>query len=162
MGKSEPVIRPWRDADADEVSALIARTLRESNAKDYPPEYIEQNVGAFTPEFLRSRTWCHMYVVEESGKLIGCGGIAPYYGKRTESILLSVFVHPGHQGRGLGRRLVETLENDEFALRAERIEVPASITACEFYRALGYDHKGGVKQLDEEQHYPLEKFRAVQ
>ena len=39
------------------------------------------------------------------------------------------------------------------------IEVPASITAVNFYRKLGYDYKNGVDHLDEEQIYRLEKFR---
>ena len=42
---------------------------------------------------------------------------------------------------------------------AERIEIPASITAVEFYRGLGYDFKGGIRELDGEGHYRLEKFR---
>ena len=37
-----------------------------------------------------------------------------------------------------------------------------SITSTEFYRKFGYDFKYGVKELDEEGHYRLEKFRGVQ
>lgn len=54
---------------------------------------------------------------------------------------------------------METLEKDEFFLRAKRIEIPASITALDFYKKFGYDHKDGLAELDEEQHYKLEKFR---
>ena len=42
---------------------------------------------------------------------------------------------------------------------AERIEIPASITAVEFYRKKRYEYKNGLKELDDEQHYRLEKFR---
>ena len=55
--------------------------------------------------------------------------------------------------------MIKTLEQDEFALRAKRIEIPASITACAFYRKLGYDYKNGVNQTDEEGLFRLEKFR---
>lgn len=37
------------------------------------------------------------------------------------------------------------------------MEIPASITAVEFYRKFGYDYKNGKKELDEEHHYRLEK-----
>lgn len=47
-------------------------------------------------------------------------------------------------------------------LRANRIEIPASITAIEFYKKQGYDYKNGVKELDDEGHYRLEKFKALQ
>lgn len=54
--------------------------------------------------------------------------------------------------------LSNTLEQDEFYARATRIEIPASITATEFYRKFGYDYKNGVKELDEKQLYRLEKL----
>lgn len=44
-------------------------------------------------------------------------------------------------------------------LKAKRIEVLASITGCEFYRKMGYDFKNVIKELDEEKHYRIEKFR---
>ena len=53
----------------------------------------------------------------------------------------------------------ETLEKDEYALRAKRIEVAASITGLEFYRKMGYDYKNGVDVPDEELLYRLEKHR---
>lgn len=43
-------------------------------------------------------------------------------------------------------------------MRADRIEIPASITALEFYKKQGYDYKNRVKELDDESYYRLEKF----
>ena len=48
-------IRPFREGDAEAVSALIARTLRESNIRDYPPEYIEREVQALGAAEIRKR-----------------------------------------------------------------------------------------------------------
>ena len=64
-----------------------------------------------------------------------------------------------YQGKGIGRQIIQTLEKDEFFLRAKRIEIPASITAVEFYRKMGYDYKNGNNKIDEEHLYRLEKFR---
>ena len=36
--------RRFETADAQEVSALIIKTLRITNIKDYSPEYIEKDV----------------------------------------------------------------------------------------------------------------------
>ena len=55
--------------------------------------------------------------------------------------------------------IMETLENDEYFLRAKRVEIPASITACEFYKKMGYTYKNGIDVVDEEQLFRLEKFR---
>lgn len=80
-------------------------------------------------------------------------------GSTTESILLTIFVLPEYQGKGIGRMIIQTLEQDEYFLRANRIEIPASITAVEFYRKMGYDYKNGVKESDDEQVIRLEKYR---
>ncbi|MBO5220027.1 MAG: GNAT family N-acetyltransferase, partial [Clostridia bacterium] len=144
-------VRRFHEADADAVSALIARTLRESNSRDYPPEYIENDVTAFTPDGVIKRAgWTHFYVVSAGDTIIGCGAIGPYWGKTDESSLFNIFVLPEWQGCGIGRRIIASLEADEYFLRAKRVEIPSSITACEFYRRLGYDYKNGVAALDSE------------
>ena len=50
------------------------------------------------------------------------------------------------------------MEKDEFALRAKRIEIPASITGLPFYQRLGYSFKDGKTELDDEHLYRLEKY----
>jgi len=152
-------IRRFEERDAQAVSALIAKTLRTTNIQDYSSEFIENEVKVLTPEYIAWRaSWTHFYVVCEGESIIGCGAIGPYWGSETESSLFTIFVLPKHQGRGIGRKIVETLERDEYALRAKRIEIPASITACAFYRKLGYDYKNGVNQVDDEGLYRLEKY----
>jgi ribosomal protein S18 acetylase RimI-like enzyme len=154
------MIRRFKESDAKEVSDLIARTLREVNIKDYSMEYIENDIKRLTPEYLINRSqWTHSYVVCADNKLVGCGSIGPYWGSKEESSLFTIFVLPEYQGRGIGRNIIETLEVDEYFLRAKRIEIPASITACEFYRKFGYDYKNGFDKVDDEQLYRLEKFR---
>ena len=152
-------IRRFKETDAQEVSALIAKTLRTTNAKDYSSEFIENEVKVLTPEYIAWRaSWTHFYVACEGERLVGCGAIGPYWGSETESSLFTIFVLPELHGNGIGRFIVRTLEQDEFFLRAERIEIPASVTAAEFYRRMGYNYKNGVKVLDGEGHYRMEKF----
>ena len=91
--------------------------------------------------------------------IVGTDSISSYWGSETESILLTIFVLPEYHSKGIGSKIIETLEQDELFLRANRIEIPASITATEFYRKFGYNYKNGVKELDEEHHFRLEKFR---
>ena len=154
------VIRRLKEEDAQAVSKLIIRTIRISNVGDYSAEAMEELVKTQTPEHIMERaSWTHFYVAEEAGKIIGCGAIGPYWGKQDESCLFSIFVLPDHQGKGIGRQIVGVLEQDEFAVRAKRIEIPASITGLPFYLKLGYDFKDGNTEMDEEQLYRLEKFR---
>lgn len=159
MGKAYN-IRRFQHGDANEVSALIIKTLRTTNIKDYSAEYIENDVRMFSPEAVIERAgWTHFYVVCDGETIVGCGAIGPYWGKADESSLFNIFVLPEYQGKGVGRKIIETLESDDYFLRTKRIEIPASITACAFYRRMGYTYKNGMDAIDDEQLFRLEKFR---
>ena len=150
------------EADAEEVSKLVVRNFLEVNSKDYGLDAVKQRANVFTAEkILQRASYAHMYVFEWQEKIIGVGAISSFWGSETESILLTIFVQPELHGKGVGRQIIRTLEGDELFTRASRIEIPASVTATEFYRKLGYDFKNGIKELDEEGHYRLEKFREV-
>jgi N-acetylglutamate synthase-like GNAT family acetyltransferase len=153
-------IRRITDSDTDAVCALIARNLREVNSRDYSADYIEAIVRANDRGAILDRAKnAHMFVaVDDDGTILGCGAIQEYCGRQDESILLTIFVLPEQHARGIGHRIMQTLENDDYARRARRIEIHASITACEFYRKLGYDYKGGERKLDPDGCIRLEKF----
>ena len=153
-------IRRFRDQDAQAVSDLIVTTIRISNVKDYPEDLMEELARTETPEHVLQRaSWTHFYVAELGGVIIGCGAIGPYWGKEDESSLFTIFVLPEYQGKGVGRFIINTLEKDEFFTRANRIEIPASITGVPFYLKMGYDYKNGVTEPDEEHLIRMEKFR---
>ena len=152
----------FQESDAAAVSELIRTTLQISNSRDYPPEIINTLIERETPDHILQRaSWTHFYVAEDDSKIIGCGAIGPYWDRQDESSLFTIFVHPDFQGKGVGKAIVETLERDEFALRAKRIEIPASITGLPFYQKMGYSFKDGITELDEERLYRLEKCRKT-
>lgn len=154
------IVRKFKEEDADAISALIGRNFIEVNSKDYPLEEMKEKALLFSPDKVRERaSKGHMYVICDKDTIVATGTISDFWGSTTESILLTIFVLPEYQGKGIGRKLIETLENDELFLRANRIEVCASITACGFYEKCGYSYKDGIKELDEESHYRMEKYK---
>lgn len=153
-------IRAFTEKDAEDTAKVIAETLRISNSRDYTAEQIEAIIASLSAEELvKVSKERHMYVICDGERIIGTGGIAGYWGSLTESILLTIFILPEYQGKGIGRKLIETLEKDEYFLRAKRIEIPASLTAVEFYRKMGYDFKDGISEPEDGIMYRLEKFR---
>ena len=155
-------IRRFEEQDAKAVSELIRKTIRISNTKDYPVDLMEQLIETESPEHVLERaSWTHFYVAEEQDIIIGCGAIGPYWGREDESSLFTIFVLPEYQGKGIGRAIIDTLEKDEFFLRAKRIEIPASITGVPFYLKMGYNYKNGITEPDEEHLIRLEKWRDV-
>ena len=153
------IIRRFEEKDKNELSEMIISTLGSTNSKDYTKEQIEMISQELTPNRLCERAkQGHFYVACSGERVVGCGCIAPFWGSSTESILLTIFVLAEFQGKGIGRKIIQTLEQDEYALRAKRIEIPASVTGTEFYRKMGYDYKNGVKELEDGVMYRLEKF----
>lgn len=158
--KSGVTARKFKNSDADEVANLVIRNLKEVNIKDYGKEAIDELVKTHDAQWiLYVASYAHMYVFCHHDKIVATGSISSYWGSPTESILLTIFVLPEYHGMGIGRKIITTLEQDELFTRASRIEIPASITAVEFYRKFGYDFKNGKKELDEEKLYRLEKYK---
>ena len=151
-------VRRFAPADAGEVQNIIHRGLREINGRDYPAKRIEEYCDYFTVEKIKSQAeTAHMYVaVSDDGRVAGTGTIAPFWGSETESILLTIYVLPDRIGHGIGTAIIRALEKDEYALRANRIEIPSSVTAVNFYRKMGYGFKDGGKP-DEEGLIRMEK-----
>ena len=155
-------LRRFQKGDEVAVSDVICTTLSISNRTDYPPAFIEENIRSHSPEIIAARVEeAHFYVATDGETIIGCGGITGYWGSTEESYLISIFVLPNHQGKGVGRKIVETLEADEYFRRAWRTEVGSSLTAVHFYEKMGYAFKDGITVPDEYGVVRLEKQKET-
>ena len=155
-------IRLIKEGEYALTASMIERATRFSQfAKFYPEKSIEYVVESLDENGVRERAkWTHFYVVILDNKIIGCGSIGEYWGSKTESSLFSIFVDPDYQNQGIGRKIIETLEKDEYFKRATRIEIPAAMSAIPFYRKMGYEHKNGDLIFDDG-HFALEKFNTL-
>ncbi|MBQ7351253.1 MAG: GNAT family N-acetyltransferase [Clostridia bacterium] len=153
------IIRLITERDYKNVANMIARSVTNSAfTKFYPQQSIDYIKESLNEEGVKKRaSWTHFYVIEKDNNIIACGAIGPYWDSKTESSLFNIFVDENYQGQGFGRKIIETLEKDEFFRRAKRIEVPASMSAIPFYRKMGYEHKNGELIYDDG-HFSLEKF----
>ena len=155
-------LRRFRNGDEFAVSDVICTTLAISNRKDYSPEFIEENIRSHSPEVIAARAEeAHFYVAMDGETIIGCGGITGYWGSTEESYLTSIFVLLDYQGKGVGRKIMEALEADEYFRRAWRTEVGSSQTAVSFYRRMGYEFKNGITGTDEYGVVRMEKRKEV-
>lgn len=150
------IIELIRENEIQETCDMIVSACKNSAfAKFYPPQ--PQYFTTTYEEIKEKASNGHFYVVKDNDKIIGCGGIGAYWDSLTESWIHTIFVAPDYQGKGIGRKIIEFLENDEYAKRANRIEIHAAMSAIPFYRKLGYEHKNG--QLNyADGHFDLEKF----
>ena len=125
-------IRRAEADDANSISDVIVRALRETNAGDYTPEIIARLELSFSPAAIRQMIDQRTVFVAMAGPRIV--GTASLDGQAART----VFVRPDVQGRGIGRLLMQAVE----AVARERevlvLHVNSSITAQPFYARLGY------------------------
>ena len=125
-----------------EASILIRKTLSEENSKFYPISVIEYMCNEFSPNFLielsKEREF---FVAIENSKIIGTITIINDY-------IGTVFVTPEYHCKGIGTKLMETIENLAKERKIEKLRLQSSINAVNFYEKLGYK-KGEQSQSEE-------------
>ena len=132
-------VRRFVPADAADVLRIIHRGLREINGKDYPAKRIEEYCACFTTEkIIGQAETAHMYVaVSDSGRILGTGTIAPFWGSGTESILLTIYVLPEMIGQGIGTAIIQKC-TDEARAPLWLYVFSSNSRAISFYRRNGF------------------------
>jgi GNAT superfamily N-acetyltransferase len=128
----ECTIRPALKDDADEISAVIVRALRETNAKDYTDEVIQRVERSFSPsavlQLIGKRT---VFVATVGSRVVGTASL-------DESVVRTVFVAPDAQSLGIGKLLMGEVERTARERNIRSLTVPSSVTAETFYARLGF------------------------
>jgi GNAT superfamily N-acetyltransferase len=130
------VIREFEPRDAEAVSALIRRTMRETNSRDYPLDRLQPLIDYFSPEKVRRLGQERMCLVAEIARqLVGTAAL-----DGTE--LATFFVLPEYQGQGVGARLLAAIEQQAQMQGITCITVDSSLTGAAFYARMGYLRTG--------------------
>ncbi|MBC9883205.1 GNAT family N-acetyltransferase [Bradyrhizobium sp. INPA01-394B] len=128
----ECMIRSALSDDAADISAVILRALRETNAKDYAAEIIARIERSFSPDAVQAliakRT---VFVATIGSRVVGTASL-------DGSIVRTVFVAPDVQARGIGKLLMAEIEHVARARNIAMLTVPSSVTAETFYARLGF------------------------
>jgi N-acetylglutamate synthase-like GNAT family acetyltransferase len=131
-------IRTFQQEDAAAISHIIRTTMRVSNTVDYPIEQLQPLMDYFSPEKLiqlnRER---RCLVAEENGTVVGTAAL-------EGCELVTFFILPEHQGRGIGAALLTALEAIAQAQDQTHLIVHASMTGSGFYERRGYLRTGDV------------------
>jgi len=132
IADGESVLREFRAEDAGIVKQLIDETIDGSYAATYPPKAIEFFKQYHCVEqILADARNGQTLVLQTGAALIGTGTLL---GKEIKRM----FVAPGAQRRGFGRRLLVALEELARADGLKTIELYASLVARPFYEAMGF------------------------
>lgn len=143
------VIRPASLADAPALSALRWRWAQPGRTPgpDEAREFAAALSGWMTAQ--GDRSVCHVATVD--GALVGMAWLAlfdrvpnPGDAVRRSGDVQSVFVVPEHQGRGIGRRLMESLCTAADDLGVRKLTLDSRVSVMPFYERLGFTAQGGL------------------
>ena len=135
-------IRMATEADIPQILAIYGPYVRETAISF---EYTVPTPEAFTARFLAVTAQFPWLVWEEDGKVLGYAyGSAPFeraaYGWCSEA---SIYLAPQAQGRGIGKRLYDVLEQLLTAqgyTKVYAIITTANQASIDFHQAVGYRH----------------------
>jgi GNAT superfamily N-acetyltransferase len=125
-------IRRFRLDDLPVVRELIYNTIDICYLADYPKEAIKFFKEYHCEEnILKGAAEGWTIVLEENNQIIGTGTI-------IDDHIMRVFVNPKFQKRGLGKLIMNKLEEKAISTGVRAVKLDASLPSKKFYDSLGY------------------------
>jgi len=125
-------IRGFENGDASDVSQLIIDNLMLVNNRDYGEEAIKQLARFYSPQrLLEYAQDGNMYVAVEHSMIIGTAAL-------DQGRVRNVFVRIDHHQQGIGKILMQHIEDIARQQGKVRLGLRASVSAVVFYQKLGY------------------------
>ena len=135
------VIRRAGEEDCEGIRRVHARAIRELARSHYTAEEIEAWARPRKPEhYAESILSKEFYVAEENGAVIGFGTL-----NQKEGEIEAVYVSPGAVRRGVGRAILQKLEERAKDLGIRSLRMDASLNAASFYERMGYEVREEIK-----------------
>lgn len=129
-------IRPMHSDEVDECLKLIHLSIRALSTKFYSADEIGKIVQLYEKP---SSLFGTIFVAEYQSQIVGVASAHYYFGMVCN--INAVFTHPEFIHHGIGRQLVQALEDDALAQNTKIMTVTSSLTAVGFYQSLGYEYK---------------------
>lgn len=152
----------YKDEYAKDLSKIILSNMYKINIKEHGKEVIDKISRHFTEDEIKrnfpNRVKC-LVALKDNKIVVGTASIDKYRGDKTGTkyILLTVFVKMEEHHQGIGRKLIENIEEIALNMGCKQLVIPASVYACEFYRKFGFDYLDGKKVQNEDKEYILVK-----
>lgn len=133
-------IRPIEPGDDAAVAAVIREVMPAFGACGPGFALGDAEVDRMSASYAGPRS--AFYVLEEAGRVTGCGGIAPLAGADADTCeLRKMYFLPGARGRGLGEQMLRLCLDRarEFGYRRCYLETLTGMDAAmRLYRRLGF------------------------
>ncbi|HEY9764665.1 MAG TPA: GNAT family N-acetyltransferase [Trichocoleus sp.] len=139
------LIRDWQPSDREAAFNVIRTVLSEYGLTCEP---VDSDLDAFQVEAHYLETGGDFWVVEHQGRIVGTGGYYPI-GRGEKSVeIRKMYLLPDVRGQGLGRHLLDTLEQtiQQRGFKEIWIETASVLKeAVILYEKSGYQPTSGVE-----------------
>jgi putative acetyltransferase len=128
------IIRDYCPGDLAALIDLFRGSVRSVARRDYS----ERQVLAWAPDFIGSEGFAlrraakPTWVAEINGQIVGFADL------ESDGHVDMLFVHAGHQGKGIARALLAHIENMAMRQSLDRLYTEASITARTAFKRSGF------------------------
>jgi GNAT superfamily N-acetyltransferase len=130
--KDKVTIREFQETDLPPLKSLIQRSITACYPGYYGPEAVRFFLDHHSEQAIRQDARAgRTLVLERAGRVLGAGTLLGDEIKR-------LFVDPTFQRQGMGRLLVEKLEEAAVTASIAIVELDASLPSRAFYDRLGY------------------------
>jgi N-acetylglutamate synthase and related acetyltransferases len=129
------LIRDYKKSDNESIYDLFYNTVHYINARDYNKFQLDVwakkniDIDKWCKKFIKSYT----LVADEDRKIIGFANIY------KNGYFDCLYVHKDYQNIGIGKHLVNKIENYASKMSTSEIITYSSITAKSFFISLGYN-----------------------
>ncbi|MFB6115494.1 MAG: GNAT family N-acetyltransferase [Candidatus Nanohalobium sp.] len=146
-------IREYASEDFEECREIIEKATSSIDTKysSEELEHLEQAVPDMVAELAEKDEF--KFYVAENETITGVAGFHP------KGKIAGIFIHPDHQREGIGRKLMQKIDNEAEKEGVEELEVSASITAKEFYEKFGFKTIEETESEIEGKYIPIYKMK---
>jgi putative acetyltransferase len=135
------VIRRAKPEDNDSIERVHLRAITEICSSHYTPVEIKAWAKPRKPDYyVESIRRKEFYVAEESSTVVGFGTL-----NQTSGEIEAVYIMPEFAGRGVGRKILNVLEERARVLGLKYLYLDSSLNAVAFYRQLGFEPQQETK-----------------
>ena len=142
-------VRPATSADLPAITEIYNEAIRKSVATfDTEPKTPEEQMIWFADHGPK----CPILVAEENGVVVGWASLSNWSDRcaYSDTAEISLYVHEEHQGKGIGRKLLETIvaEGQRAGLHTIVARIAeASETSTHLHKSVGFEHIGTMKEV---------------
>ena len=142
-------IRPYRTDDAQAILEIINYNIENSTALyDYEPRSLENQIAIFDDKLKKGFP---IIVATENEIVVGFGYYSEFRFREAYKFTVehSVYAHPNHMGKGIGKLIMESLLD---LSKAQKLHTMIGVidsenqSSIDFHKKFGFEIVGTIKE----------------